>query len=211
MSYSDNKKLQKVYAATNDAERKGAYDNWASDYDKDVSQFGIRLPFVAAVMIARHVDAARGPFLDAACGTGMHIEPLALAGYQGITGVDISNGMLAEAKRKNIYENLHQMSLTKRLGFPDNSFEASFCIGALAPGHVPPEAMDELIRVTKSQGYVIVSMHAQNAEEAQLYHVHRTKLSGGNAWKLVDATEPFISMPHGDQSIQHAVYVYRVT
>ena len=36
--------------------------------------------------------------LDMGCGTGRHSIPLALAGYR-VTGVDISTGMLLEAKR----------------------------------------------------------------------------------------------------------------
>jgi len=81
MGYSQNKKLEKVYAARSDTERREAYDNWSEDYDRDVSQFGIQLPYVGAAVFARHVPFGIGPVLDAGCGTGMHSLPLKLMGY----------------------------------------------------------------------------------------------------------------------------------
>jgi len=88
MGYSQNKKLEKVYAARTDIERREAYNDWSEDYDRDVSEFGIQLP--------------------------------------------------------------------------------------------------------------------------QPYHNHRKRLTAAKKWTLEFETNPFVSMPDGDQNIKHAVYVYRV-
>ena len=209
MSHSDNPILQKVYAARTDEERQSAYNDWSNDYDRDVLSFGIRLPFVGAAMFARHVDKQSSPTLDAACGTGMQTEPLALAGYSGFTGIDISDGMLALAAEKKIHDQLLQMPLDS-LQFVDGHFATSYCIGALAPGHGPVESLDEMCRVTKTGGLVIFSTHAHESTATGPYHARRREMEAQGQWQLIDETKPFVSMPGGDAAIKHAIYVYRV-
>lgn len=210
MAHSDNPALAKVYAAKTDQDRSEAYDEWAERYDTDVTNFGIRLPYVAAAVFARHIDIGSGPILDAGCGTGMHTDPLALMGYGPFTGIDISNGMLENAKKRHIYSELRQMALGGKLDFEDNSFEHSYCIGTLAPGHAPPESLNDLIRVTCPGGLVIFSTHAHINEATQPFHDARHRLTQQSRWTHVFETPPFISMPGGDSAIKHAVYVYQV-
>ena len=209
MGQSDNPILEKVYAARDNNERRDAYNAWSNEYDRDVLSFGIRLPFVAAAMFAANVSKETAPVLDAGCGTGMHTEPLILAGYSKFIGVDLSDGMLAIAKEKNIYDDLQLMAID-HLEFPDNQFAVSYCIGALAPGHAPPESLAELARVTKPNGLVIFSTHAHESKETRAFHNTRNLMAERNVWSLVDETMPFISMPGGDPNIKHAVYVYKV-
>lgn len=210
MDYSKNRILERVYSAQTDDQRRAAYDAWASDYDRDVLSFGIRLPFVAAAVFAKNVDTTAKPILDAACGTGMHTEPLRLAGYNGFIGVDISDAMLALAAQKNIYDQLLRMPLD-RLDYDDNHFAHAYCIGALAPGHASAESLDELQRVTAPGGLVIFSTHAHENERTEIYHHRRRELEENGLWRLTDETEPFVSMPGGDEAIKHAIYVYRIT
>jgi len=210
MGYSQNKKLEKVYAARSDTERREAYDNWSEDYDRDVSQFGIQLPYVGAAVFARHIPLGIGPVLDAGCGTGMHSLPLKLMGYDGFTGVDLSEGMLAIAEKRGIYNDLHQMALGSKLDFPDNHFALTYSIGCLAPGNAPPNSLDEFIRVTRPDGLIIWSTHGHINSQTQPYHNHRKRLTDAKKWTLEFETDPFVSMPDGDQNIKHAVYVYRV-
>lgn len=208
MAYSDNAILEKVYAAKTDADRRAAYDEWSNDYDHDVLQMGIRLPFVAAAVFASHVKKDTGNILDAGCGTGMHTEPLVLAGYGGFIGVDISEGMLALADKKNLYENLQPMALDN-LQFAGNRFAVSYCIGALAPGHGPPESFDELARVTRPNGLIIFSTHAHDTEATKPFHERRQSLVDSSVWRFLEQTQPFVSIPGADSNIQHAVYVYQ--
>ena len=232
MAYSRNEKLEKVYAAKTDAARKTAYNDWASDYDMDVSAFGIQLPYVGATVFARHVEMGSHPILDAGCGTGMHSLPLRLMGYSGFHGVDLSEGMLSIAKEREIYESLRVMALGSVLDFPDNHFSVTYSIGCLAPGNAPPNSLEEFIRVTKPGGLVIWSTHmskdqdvskGQNEHEAENdhrdgceddptipYHNFRNALSLKSKWVLEFETGPFVSMPSGDNSIKHNIYVYRV-
>lgn len=210
MSHSSNPKLEKVYAAQTDAQRRDAYDEWAASYDADVSGFGIQLPYVGAAVFARFIKPGSGPILDAACGTGMHTLPLKLMGYDGFHGIDISDGMLAIARQRQIYESLRLMTLGEPLDFPDDHFAATYAIGALAPGNAPPSSNDEFLRVTKPGGLIIYSTHVQDNERTRPYHLSRNAFSKAGRWALEFETPPFVSMPGGDAAIRHAIYVYRV-
>ena len=210
MAYSKNHTLEKVYAARSNDERREAYNDWAANYDEDVSAFGIQLPYVGAAIFARHVDLKPMQILDAGCGTGMHSLPLKLIGYTGFHGIDLSDGMLAIAKSRNIYDSLQQMALGERLDFEDNHFDVTYSIGCLAPGNAPPHSVDEFLRVTKRGGLVIWSTHAHINDQTQSFHDHRHGLTQAGDWTLKFETAPFVSMPGGDNNIKHAIYVYRV-
>ncbi len=210
MGHSSNPKLEKVYAARTDEDRRQAYNEWAGSYDKDVTAFGIQLPYVGACVFAKHVKMGTTPILDAACGTGMHSLPLKMMGYDGFHGIDISDGMLAIAETRNVYDTLQQMTLGKPLDFPDGHFPVTYAIGALAPGNAPPDSLDEFIRVTQKDGLVIWSTHGHINERTEPFHNKRHALSKAGLWELVFETTPFVSMPDGDSAIKHAVYVYRV-
>jgi malonyl-CoA O-methyltransferase len=75
---------------------RGGYDRWAAVYDHDGNPLqGLEGPAVRAA-----VGDVRGlNVLDLGCGTGRHSLWLAAAGAT-ITGVDFSEAMLAEARRK---------------------------------------------------------------------------------------------------------------
>lgn len=210
MGHSSNPILEKVYAAQNDQDRREAYNDWANTYDKDVTEFGIQLPYIGACVFAKHVPIGTVPVLDAACGTGMHSLPLMMMGYDGFQGIDISDGMLAIAAEREIYQTLQRMILGKPLDFPDDHFPITYAIGALAPGNAPPESLDEFIRVTKPGGLIIWSTHGHSNERTRPFHEKRDQLTSSGLWELVFETEPFVSMPKGDSVIKHAVYVYQV-
>jgi len=210
MANEKNPKLARVYSAANDAERRAAYNSWANEYDADVLSFGIRLPFVGAATFARFVSVGAAPVLDAACGTGMQTESLALAGFGPFHGIDISDGMLEVAESKNIYTSLQQMTLGKPLDFEDAVFPVTYCVGALTPGHAPASSFDELIRVTKIGGKLIFSLRVDSGDEQQKYidalaqHVENKKIT------REFSSQPFVSMPGGDADILHQLFVYEV-
>lgn len=87
--------------------------------------------------------------LDMGCGTGRHAIELAKRGFH-VTGIDISSGMLAEAKKKareaGVEVQWLQADATKPLGLGNQTFDAaiSFCEGGFGLiGHGDdPEAHD---------------------------------------------------------------------
>lgn len=209
MTQSDSDILDQVYSAASQEEIEEAYDAWANQYDADLFSFGYRLPAVAAAVFGRFVDIDAAPILDAGCGTGLQTEPLVMAGYGPFTGFDLSNEMLAIARRKNLHESLHKMALGGGLGFDADSFAVSFCIGTITPGHAGPEAFRDLIRVTEPGGLVIFSLRTDKGQDpvypdAVIHHERE------HDWKRLFATDGFPSLPTGEPEVISTVYVYEV-
>ena len=72
---------------------------------------------------------AGGELLDVPCGFGRHSVPLARAGYR-VTGVDRSESLLAEARRRAGGERWPKLARAdyRELPFRDASFDAALCL-----------------------------------------------------------------------------------
>ena len=80
---------------------------------------------------------------------------MARLGYRDLYAMDLSLGMLEEARRKDLYKDFYQMTLGEELGFETNSFDSVISVGVFTTGHAPAHAFDELARVTKPDGIIV--------------------------------------------------------
>ncbi|MCR9069870.1 MAG: class I SAM-dependent methyltransferase [Rhodobacteraceae bacterium] len=203
-----DKQLDAVYAARTTQEAESAYDAWASDYDADLMRMGYRLPWHFAAAVLTHVPRA-GPILDAGCGTGLQMEPLYLMGWRGVTGVDLSEGMLKVAGAKGLYDDLQKVDLSQPLPFDSDRFAACFCVGTLTPGHAPIEALDELIRVTRPGGHLVFSLR-HDAGQLPHYPEYVDRLVGMGRIAETFRSATFATMPLGEPAVRNAVHVMEV-
>ena len=204
---NDNKVL-KSYAQTSPDEQQATYDQWADSYERDLCAMGYRLPALAAGVFARFVPPETAPILDAGCGGGLQAEALAHLGYGPLIGLDLSEGMLAVARQKGIYAELHQGALGRRLDLPDDSMGAVLCIGTITPNHAPPDSLDGLIRVAKPGAPIVFSLRDDPAQEPA-YPARVAALSGTGAWQEVWSSASLRSMPYGAEDVTHRLHVYR--
>jgi demethylmenaquinone methyltransferase/2-methoxy-6-polyprenyl-1,4-benzoquinol methylase len=97
--------------------------------------------------------------LDVATGTGAQAFAFAKQGYH-VTGVDLSEAMIAVARRKNRYTNLKfEVGDATNLPFDDSSFDIA-CISFalhLMPLPIREQALSEMIRVVKSGGSILIA------------------------------------------------------
>jgi len=201
--------LKKVYAATSNEELEVAYDEWADDYDAHVTAFGWKSPAVAAGLFGRYVRSLETRVLDAGAGTGLMGELLMIMGYGDLTGIDLSTGMLAKARKTAAYEELRQMVLGKHLDFPDNHFDACQSVGVFTTGHAPAAAFDELVRIVAPGGHIIFSLR----DIVYLDGGFKAKfdaLAAQKSWERVEKTPAYAALPYEDPDIQHNAFVFRV-
>lgn len=96
--------------------------------------------------------------LDAGCGTGRFSLKMALLGHQ-VTGIDLSEPMLAYAREKARYAGLdlafHAMDLLA-LDFPDDHFDGIVSMALFEFIRDDQKAMDELFRVLRPGGYLMI-------------------------------------------------------
>jgi len=200
------KRLEWIYQAKDDQDLEARYDLWAEEYEEDVASYGYKIPGVIAGFLGRYLKTDDGSILDAGAGTGIMGEIMALLGYKEIVAIDLSKGMLNIAKTKDVYRELHRMVMGEHLDFPDNKFAITVAVGVISVGHAPPESFDELIRCTRPDGYVIFSVRA----DAKGFQERQDALENEGKWKLVEETDPFVSLPLGEPDIKHKVFVYKI-
>ena len=211
MNSSDRSQwLDKVYLARNNTELAEGYDAWAQDYEQDVLSFGYKIPAIMSGLIGRYLPSGTDRILDAGAGTGILGENLAVMGYKDLVGIDLSAGMLEVARKKGVYRNLLQMTLGQKLDFADNTFAAAVSMGVFTEGHAPAESFDELIRITKSGGYVIFSVR-NDVYSNQGFKEKQDVLEKEEKWQLLEKTDAFQALPRGDSKIFNRVFVYRVS
>jgi SAM-dependent methyltransferase len=101
------------------------------------------------------------------------------------------------------------MELGGRLDFPDDAFGSVVSTGVFAAGHAPPESFDDLIRVTRPGGYMILSVRTDVYEEGG-FKEKQEALEREHKWQLVDVSAPFAHLRFEDPDLKIQVFAYRV-
>ena len=137
-----------------------SYARWAPIYDHT---------FGAITRIARrrtvdHILTRGGDVLEVGVGTG-----LALPLYDNrvtVTGIDYSEEMLAKAHRRVTEDDLSHVAAlrqmdARQLDFPDDSFDTVAAMHVLSVVPEPERVMQEIARVCKPGGQVVIANHFQ--------------------------------------------------
>lgn len=203
--------LDAVYETGGDrGQLDGLYDEWVRTYDQDLWASGNPYTALMIGMVGRHVPDTGARILDGGCGSGNMGQLLHQFGYTNIVGIDASDGMLAAAKAKGCYVEVHKLLLGASIGLPAGSFDAITAAGVLTHGHAPPESLDGLLEVAKPGAPIIFSI-SKPAVEAGGFGDKMTALEQSGAWTLIDQTEPFRTYPFSDEyaDLRHWISVYR--
>ena len=204
-----HRRVQWVYESNSNQELEERYDQWATEYDQDLDEvFAWNAPQNGANVLARLV-ARDAVVLDAGAGTGLVGKCLADAGFTNMAAMDLSQGMLDEARAKNVYSSFHQMTLGETLAFETGQFDAVISVGVFTLGHAPIHSFDELVRVTKPGGYIVFSLRTDMVAEG--YQAYFDQLESAGKWKLAEATEPFQPLPKGEPEVFHQVWAFQVS
>jgi len=109
--------------------------------------------------------------LDVGCGTGNFSIKLAEKGCQ-VVGIDISEKMLDIARKKSRAKNLnisfYNMNVYN-LSFPDESFNGVFSMAALEFMHEPRKAFNEMMRVLKPGGQLLIGTIHRDSHWGRFY------------------------------------------
>ncbi|MFC1977919.1 class I SAM-dependent DNA methyltransferase [Chloroflexota bacterium] len=205
-----SQRVQWIYSSSDNKELEERYDKWAKDYDADLDDgFGWLGPQRAVEFFIRHVPKKESMILDAGAGTGLVGELLAKQGYNNLVAMDLSKGMLEEARKKNAYREFHQMMMGESLNYATDSFDAVISVGVLTVGHAPASSFDELIRITRPNGYIVFSLRPDVYRDSGFKEKQDNLEAAGN-WKLVEVSEEFQPLPKGEPDVYHQAWVYQV-
>jgi SAM-dependent methyltransferase len=203
--------LERVYSADTADELVKAYDAWAATYDTDMLAIGYANPAVAVGLVARHVPAIDACILDAGVGTGILGELLSILGYRNLVGIDMSEGMLAKARKRKVYSELRNRVLGEPLDFGDGAFAAVVSFGVFTPGHAPAVAFDELVRITRPGGHLIFTVSTA-AWKAGDFREKLRSLEQAGRIRAVASTDTYQPMPlsQTESTFTTRAFVYTV-
>ena len=90
--------------------------------------------------------------MDAGAGTGLIGVELHKCNYSNVDALDISQEMLDEAKKKNVYRKFICAALSDQRtpGVETGQYDVLICVGTLTFAHVHPTAFVEMIRMVKN-------------------------------------------------------------
>lgn len=102
----------------------GVFDRFAASFDGQLAKLHYRAPeFVAeALRIALPTPDAARDIGDLGCGTGL-CGPLVKPWARRLVGVDLSRGMLEQAARREVYDELHKAELVQFLDARTETFD----------------------------------------------------------------------------------------
>ncbi|RUW54080.1 class I SAM-dependent methyltransferase [Mesorhizobium sp. M1A.F.Ca.ET.072.01.1.1] len=167
------KRIKESHALNGDANRLAKYyRGWADSYELDVEREQYCGPIIVAELTGAlqtaYVDRERAvtTILDAGCGTGLVGMELERLGFRSIDGFDLSESMVEKARETGVYRDVRDyVDLNSSLTvYPDASYDMTVCCGVFTVGHVRPDGLRELARVTRPQGFVVVSTRKSYAE-----------------------------------------------
>ena len=200
--------LGAVYEAKGAEEVAALYDRWSGTYDHEMALAGYRHPSICLALLARHLPREASPLLDAGAGTGLIGEWLGIVGYPHVEALDISEGMLARAAAKGVYKALHRLALGPSLPFADGDFAGVVSAGVFTSGHVGIEGLDELIRICRTGGILVLTVKNTLWEEGFSGRILELERQG--VVERVEETEPYVSMPGETGTVPSRGLVLRV-
>ncbi len=186
---------------TTDAGKKlsAIYDEWAESYDDDNDN---KLKTVSqpntVAMLQRHCTNLNSHILDVGCGTGIVGKHLAVAGFTNYDGTDPSTKMLKHAENHG-YTQLFPLDIGQALAAEDNTYDVTLCVGVFTHGHVGPEGIDELIRVTKPGGTICFTVN-EGVWDASGFPDAIETLTSSNTWILLEKSKQEYMVNEGVQA-----------
>ena len=201
--------LERLYGARDLDELRSEYDRIAAAYDNElVDGMGYRSPHAVA-KVAASLLPRDAHILDVGAGTGLLGAELARAGFTRLDGLDLSPGMLEEARRKRVYGELRERRLGGPLDYETGAFDGVIAAGVLTTGHAPATSLDELVRITRSGGHVIFTLRSDEGGPPG-FEEKMSDLEGSSRWELVERSEEFQAMPIGEPGVLVRVWAFRV-
>ncbi len=188
------------------------YDIVAPFYDHFVLNF---MGYQAASRLARALEAQVDfadldvVIFDAGAGTGLLGELLRQAGFHGsLTGIDISEKSVEFIRkhRSTVYNETQVGDLTNLTGIlASDAFDVAASAGVI--GTAPPEALDELLRVTRPKGLIAYSLNKARYESEPAWQLKHDRFLQQELWRPIDGC-PQTCLYYESPLLEKSEYIY---
>lgn len=184
MSKKDISKKIPIYKLNTSDEVLKYYKNWVrkDKFNNDMVEWNYTAPMNAVSLIKKYALKKDIQILDAGCGSGLVGIEMQKKGYTNIDGIDLSQDMI-NLIPKGVYQNLEVANLNKPLKHENHKYDVLMCVGTFTYGHVKPQALDEMIRITKNRGLICFSIN-EGIHEEYGFDKKIKKLSDNQSWNV---------------------------
>lgn len=182
------------------------YDDWAQNYDLDVSSAGYSAPAICATLLEQHLPDSAAVLLDAGCGSGLAGVELEARGYRNLDGFDLSESMAAKARATGSYRRVRGGIDMMRAAdaYDSPGYDALLSVGVFTLGHVPPRALEVLLQLVRARGLLIVSTRSQYYDHSDFQQVVDELVARG----CMESLQLLENAPYNDDGAGH-YWVFR--
>jgi predicted TPR repeat methyltransferase len=148
------------------------FDCFATSFESKLARLSYRAPRLVATVLEETLGTPTKSrdVLDAGCGTGL-CGALVAPYARTLTGVDLSGGMLAQAKEKQVYDELLQTELTGFLRSHPAAFDVIVSADTLVYFGDLAEVAAAVATALRPDGIVIFTLERAVAESAPDFHL----------------------------------------
>ncbi|XP_071104267.1 methyltransferase-like protein 27 [Haliotis cracherodii] len=186
------------------------FDHMSDKYDMVLGMMDYKMPKWTGDSLASLYPGSKEKIniLDVAAGTGLVSVQMRKHGFLHIDGLDPSEGMLEQAKKNNLYERyICDILAENTLDISDDTYTVVTVVGLSSEffKKLPVKALEELVRVTKSGGHILMN-HFDYIFESDVLRTNLLSLGNRGLWKLEDKK----IMPEIVKGITGHLHIYKV-
>jgi predicted TPR repeat methyltransferase len=166
---------QAAPARADDAYVAKVFDRFADNFDQALANLHYAAPGLLTAALSEVVSFAerRLAVLDAGCGTGL-CGPLLRSSARQLVGIDLSAGMLAKARERNVYDELHQTELVAYMQAHPASFEVVISADTLVYFGALEDAMKAAAHTLKPGGVLAYTLEAEPVGSTDPFRLHES-------------------------------------
>jgi predicted TPR repeat methyltransferase len=140
------------------------FDTFAASFDSKLAKLAYRAPALIAELLRESSGEAAKELdvLDAGCGTGL-CGPLVAPYARRLVGVDLSEKMIAQARARNVYDELVREELTSYLHRSAERFDVIVSADTLVYFGAPAEVVAASANALRPGGRLIFTVEELNA------------------------------------------------
>ncbi len=140
------------------------YDSWAKTYDIDFAKHNSYIyPEKIAKLFLKKANKEDTPILDIGCGTGLVGQGLKSQNLI-VDGLDISSGMLIEAKKKQVYRHLILQNLNEWNNELLGTYGALISAGTFTVGHLGCKELFISLSFAQTGAFCVIGINKAHFE-----------------------------------------------
>jgi len=192
------------------------FNRFAESFDTVLQQsLGYKIPDILYETIKPHMEE-NTEILDLGCGTGLSAIPFRPLNPT-VTGIDLSENMLAKAESRGIYKKLIHGDITEEIDNIDQIFDLIISTDTLIYIGKLDNLFEKIYSKLKNNGLFAFSTEANNQEEQYVIspsgrfkhsHTYIKDLSQKNNFKIIESKEVVIRT-EGSEQVKGFIYILK--